>query len=458
MRRMLLLTMLTLAGCAAVGPDYQSPEVPVPSQWRLADREMRASAGPGWWRHFKDPVLEELIRIALEENKDLKISSARIEEYQARYAVTRAEQFPQIGAEASGTRSRAPSIGTPPGQAALSNNFQIAALLSYEVDLFGRLRRATEAARAELLGTEEGRRTVVLNLVTAVAREYVRLRSLDQQLAISRRTLATRAESLRIAKLRLQAGLTSELDMRQAEAEYQATALQIPALETAIAQQETAISLLLGRNPNAIARGRALDQLSPPPVPAGLPADLLRKRPDLRQAEQQLIAANANIGVARAAYFPTISLTGLLGSVSPQLENLFAGSTRTWNFGAQTSAPIFTAGKITAGVQVATALQRQALAHYEKTIQTAFGDVEDGLVLVHKARERLQIQQIQTESLRRYLYLAKRRYENGYTGYLEVVDAERNLFNAELAIVQDQSDLLAALINLYKAMGGGWMD
>lgn len=457
MRKIMLLTALTLAGCA-VGPDYQRPDVPIPPQWRLADGAMRAVASPGWWRRFQDPVLDELINIALRENKDLKIATARIEEYLGRYAFTRADQFPQLDAGASADRTRTPGSSNLSGDSTIRNNFEVAALLSFELDLFGRLRRATEAAQAELLATEEGRRTVILSLVTAVASNYVQLRSLDQQLAISRRTLDTRAESLRIARLRFKAGLTSELDVRQAEAEYQAAAVQIPQLETAVAQSEDAISLLLGRNPGAIARGHPLDRLGQPPVPAGLPSDLLERRPDIRQAEQQLIAANASIGVARAAYFPTISLTGLFGYVSPQLEDLFEGPSRTWKFGGGLTVPIFTAGKIAGQVQVAEALQQQALATYEKTIQTAFSEVEDSLIALRKGRERLRAQQAQTESLRRYLKLAKLRYDNGYTSYLEVVDAERNLFNAELATAQNQGDVLVALISLYKAMGGSWIE
>lgn len=458
MRKIMLLATLTLTGCA-VGPDYQRPEVPIPPQWRLADGEMRAVASPGWWRQFQDPVLDELVNIALRENKDLKIASARIEEYLGRYAFTRADQFPQLGADASGDRTRLPgSTSNPAGDSTIRNSFQAAALLSFELDLFGRLRRATESAQAELLATEEGRRTVILSLVTAVASSYVQLRSLDQQLEISRRTLDTRAESLRIAQLRFKAGLTSELDVRQAEAEYQSAAVQIPQLEIAVAQREDAISLLLGRNPGAIARGRALDRLAQPSVPAGLPSELLTRRPDIRQAEQQLVAANANIGVAKAAYFPVISLTGLLGYVSPQFEDLFEGPSRTWNFGGGLTVPIFTAGKIAGQIQATEAVQQQALANYEKSIQTAFAEVEDNLIALRKGRERLQAQQAQTESLRRYLKLAKLRYDNGYTSYLEVVDAERNLFNAELATAQNQSDVLVALIGLHKALGGGWID
>ncbi len=449
-----LATVLALAGCAAVGPDYQRPELPLPTQWRLAEGQGTATANLVWWRQFQDPVLEQLVDSALRENQDLRIASARIEEYLGRYAFTRADQFPQIGAEASGQRSRIPDGN---GDAITSNNYQAAAFVSFELDLFGRLRRATEAAQANLLASEEARRTVILSLVAAVANNYVQLRSLDRQLEIARRTLDTRKDSLRIAQLRFKAGLTSEMESRQAEAEYQATAVQVPQLEIAVVQREDSLSLLLGRNPGAITRGRALDQLAQPPVPAGLPSELLERRPDIRQAEQQLIAANANIGVAKAAYFPVISLTGLLGSISPELDDLFQGSSRTWSYGLGLTVPIFTAGKIAGQVQAAEAIQQQSLANYQKTIQTTFAEVEDGLIAVRKDQERLQAQRAQMEALSRYLRLAKLRYDNGYTSYLEVVDAERNLFNAELAYAQSQGELLSASIALYKAMGGGWI-
>jgi multidrug efflux system outer membrane protein len=458
-RHLVLITALSVVGCAAVGPDYQRPEVPVPAQWRLADGEGTAIANAGWWKQFQDPALDQLVDTALHENKDLKIASARIEEYLGRYAFTRADQFPQIGAEAGGERARTPEAGTTGVVGGTTSNiYQIGGLLSFELDLFGRLRRATEAARANLLATEEGRRTVILALVSAVASNYIQLRSLDQQLSIALSTLNTRKESVRIAKARFGVGLTSELDVSQAEAEYQATAVQIPQLEISVAQREDAISLLLGRNPEAIARGRSLDQLAQPPIPGGLPSALLEQRPDIRLAEDQLIAANADIGVAKAAYFPVISLTGLLGYVSPELDELFQGSSRTWNYGLGLTVPIFTAGKIGGQVQAAEAVQQELVGNYEKTIQTAFAEVDDSLIAVRKGNERLQAQRAQLAALGRYLQLAKLRYDNGYTSYLEVVDAERNLFNAQVAYAQTQGDVLQSLVGLYKAMGGGWVE
>ncbi|HMW44182.1 MAG TPA: efflux transporter outer membrane subunit, partial [Plasticicumulans sp.] len=317
---------------------------------------------------------------------------------------------------------------------------------------------ATESARADLLAQEEARRTVVLALVANVASGYVALRGLDQQLATTRATVSSRAESTRLARRRFEVGLTSELDARQAESEYESARALIPQYEAAIAQQENNLSLLIGRNPGPILRGRTLAQLRLPQAPAGLPSDLLARRPDIRQAEQQLIAANAQIGVARAAYFPSISLTAAIGSVSPQLSGLFEGPSRTWSYGGGLLAPIFTAGAIAGQVQAAEALQQQALENYRKSIQTAFAEVETGLVNARKLHDQLGAQARQTEALRRYLRLARLRYDNGYTSYLEVLDAERNLFSAELQLAQTRASELSAWVTVYRAMGGGWVE
>ena len=330
--------------------------------------------------------------------------------------------------------------------------------MSFELDLWGRLRRATEAARADLLATEEAQRTVILTLVSQLANSYVRLLDFDKQLAITRATLETRQESVRINRLRFQAGLISELDYQQALAEYQAAAVQAPLLERQIAQQENAISLLLGRNPGRVVREKDLDRLTLPAVPSGLPSDLLEQRPDIRQAEQQLISANAQIGVAKAAFFPTISLTGLPGMASNDLSDLFKGPSKTWQFAGQLAQPIFTGGTLTGQLQVAEALQQQALLNYQQTIQNAFAEVDNSLIGVAKLREQLEDQAAQVKALQRYLDLATLRYQNGYSDYLTVVDAERNLYGAQLSLAQTQGDLFIALVNLYKAMGGGWVE
>jgi len=457
MRKIVLLAVLSLAGCS-LAPTYQRPEVPVPAQWQVNIQTANDLANTSWWKQFRDPVLDDLIQTALQENKDVQIAAARVEEYMGRYGVTRSAQFPQVGANAAGARTRLSenppqTTGENPG-----NSFQVDLGVSFELDLWGKLRNASEAARAQLLATEEARRTVVLTLVSQVAASYVQLLDYDQQLTITRATLETRQESVRINGLRFKAGVISEMDYQQAVAEYQNAAVQVPLLERLIALQENAISLLLGRNPGKISRGVSLDRLAMPQVPGGLPSELLERRPDIRQAEQQLIAANALIGVAKAAFFPSISLTGLLGVASTDLSDLFEGSSRTWQFAGALAQPIFTGGALTGQLQVAEAVQKQALLNYQQVIQTAFTEVDNSLVSVAKLRDQLKDEAAQVNALQRYLDLAKLRYNNGYSDYLTVVDAERNLYSAQLQYVQDQGSLFAALVNLYKAMGGGWIE
>ncbi|HAS50236.1 MAG TPA: RND transporter, partial [Gammaproteobacteria bacterium] len=333
---------ITLGGCAAVGPDYERPAVEVPVNWQMSIQQANELANTRWWEQFQDPVLNELLQMALQDNKDVKIAAARVEEYLGRYGATRADQFPQVGVNADGSRTRnSESSGITLGENPV-NSYQIDLGVSFELDLWGKLRRATEAARADLLAIEENRRTVILTLVSQLANAYVQLLDYDQQLAVTQATLQTRRESVRINGLRFKAGLTSEMDYQQAVAEYQSAAVQVPVLEKQIAQQENAISLLLGRNPGRIVRGKGLDQLTLPTVPGGLPSDLLERRPDIRQAEQQLISANAQIGVAKAAFFPSISLTGLLGTASTDLSDLFKGSSNTWQFAGSLTQSIFT--------------------------------------------------------------------------------------------------------------------
>jgi multidrug efflux system outer membrane protein len=461
MMRKTLLTIaigLALGGCA-VGPTYERPEVPIPAQWEVNIQTANDLANTTWWEQFRDPVLNDLVRIALQENKDVQIAAARVEEYMGRYGVTRSEQFPQIGADVAGTRTRNSENGAiTPGTNPVSA-FQVDLGISFELDLWGKLRSATAAARAQLLATEEAKRTVILILVSQLANSYVQLLDYDKQLAVTRDTLRTRSESVRINGLRFKAGLISELDYQQAVAEYQNAAVQVPLLERQITQQENAISLLLGRNPGKIARGVvSLDQLALPQVPGGLPSDLLERRPDIRQAEQQLIAANAQIGVAKAAFFPSISLTGLFGYASTDLSDLFKGPSRTWQFAGALVQPIFTGGALTGQLQVAEAVQKQALLNYQQVIQNAFAEVDNSLVAVKKLREQLKDEAAQVNALQRYLDLATLRYQNGYSDYLTVVDAERNLYTAQLQYVQDQGSLFAALVNLYKALGGGWIN
>ena len=311
-----------------MGPNYQRPAVDTPETWRFEEKEVKDIVNTQWWEQFNDPVLNELITIALQENKDVKIAAAVIEEFMGRYGVIRAPLYPQIGAGASVGRDRATEEGPSPLSRAVenpANNYQVFLNASWEIDLWGKLRRATEAARADLLSTEEARRTVILSLVTSVAGAYINLRDLDKQLEIAKQTAKAREDSYKLFKLRFEGGVISELELNQVKSEYEAALAAIPVIEKTITQQENALSVLLGRNPGAIQRGKTVDELVLPAIPAGLPSDLLVNRPDIRQAEQDLISANAQIGVARAQYYPSISLTGLFGWASTDLSDLFQG-------------------------------------------------------------------------------------------------------------------------------------
>jgi multidrug efflux system outer membrane protein len=456
MRRLGCLWLCVLAGCA-VGPDYKRPAVDTPQTFRFQGNEARELANTAWWGQFRDPVLDELITVALRENKDVQIAAARIELFLGQYASTRSLLLPQVGADLNGTHGRPPASvpGLPGGP--VQNQYEAALSLSWELDLFGRRRRETEAARAQLLASEEGRRATVLILVSSVASSYITLRELERELQIARDTAASREGSFKLFKDRFEGGTVSELELSQSQSQYEASLVEIPRIEALIGQQENALSVLLGRNPGPIQAGQPLPAFVLPPVPAGLPSELLARRPDLRQAEQELIAANALIGAARAQYFPTISLTGLFGYISKDFANLFSGPAKVWSYGLAATAPIFTGGGIAGQVRQAEAQQQEALLRYRKAIQVAFQEVSDALLTHAKSRDQLGFQERELRTLRNYLELARLRYDEGYTSYIEVLDAERTLFEAEVAYTQTQSQVYVSLVNLYKAMGGGWV-
>jgi multidrug efflux system outer membrane protein len=444
-----------------VGPDYKRPSIDTPANWRFEDKEARDLANTAWWEQFKDPVLNGLVATALKENKDLLIATARVEEFFGRYFSTRGEQFPLIGGGGSASREEMTKKGPTPIPAGVDrtyNFYQGFLFGTWEIDFWGRYRRASEVAKAELFSTEEARRTVVLTLVGAVATVYVDLRALDKQLEITQNTAKTRKETLDLFQLRFDKGIISEVDLSQAEAEYQDAMARIPDIERAIGQRENALSVLLGRNPGPIPRGLTIDELVLPEVPAGVPSDLLERRPDIRRAEQTLVAANARIGVAKSLYFPTISLTGALGTVSTSLSDLFTGPSRIWNFGASANIPIFSAGRIGGEVKASESSQKQALYAYQQAIQNGFREVEDALIDRSKSKQRLDALERQVRALQNYARLARMRYDEGYTSYLEVLDAERSLFNVELTHTGSQYNMFRSLINIYKSMGGGWVE
>ncbi|MEW6077889.1 MAG: efflux transporter outer membrane subunit [Thermodesulfobacteriota bacterium] len=457
----LLITglVLTCLGCA-IGPDYKRPDVNTPDKWRVDYAEARDLTNTRWWEQFNDPVLNELITVALQENKDLLIASARVEQYLGLYGRTRSFLFPQIGASGSGYRERVTKDGRSPLPADMNpvdNSFQGLISAGWEFDIWGRNRRATEAARAELTGAEETRNAVMLTLVASVANTYIDLRDLDRELEITRQTAALRGATYDLFKERFASGVVSELELSQVRSEYEKALATIPRIEKSVIQTENALSILLGRNPAPITRGKDIDVLSIPCVPAGIPSDLLTRRPDIRQAEADLVAANARIGVARSQYFPSISLTGYDGTASAEFDELFDSSSHIWSYGLEATVPIFTFGRISGSVKAAEAMQQQTLFRYQQAIQNAFRDMDDALIDQQKSQEELAAQTRQVDALQNYARLARLRFDEGYTSYLEVLDAERSLFNEQLNLTQIQAGTLRSLVNLYKAMGGGWV-
>jgi outer membrane protein, multidrug efflux system len=443
-----------------VGPDYKRPAVDVPQTWRFEDKEAKNLANTVWWEQFNDPVLNELIGIALQENKDLKIAAARIEQFVGQYVTTRAALFPQLGAGGSGGGQRVTERGFTPLPSSVTNPNDVWEVFlngNWEIDIWGKIRRATEAARAGILSSEEGRRAVILTLVAAVASAYIDLRDADRESEISRKTAEAYKESLRIFELRFKEGFSSAVELNMIKAEYEQALARISFYEKTIPQLENALSILLGRNPGPIPRGKTLDELALPGVPAGLPSDLLEQRPDIRRAEQNLIAANAQIGVAKSLYYPSISLTGVFGFSSTDLSRLFRTTSQTWTLAVPVATPIFTAGAIRGQVKSAEALQQELLIRYLQIIQAAFREVDDSLVDQKHTREELEALGRRVAALREYARLAQVRFDNGYTSYLEVLDANRSLFEAELNFAQTKATLFRSFVSLYKAMGGGWV-
>ncbi|HEX3381189.1 MAG TPA: efflux transporter outer membrane subunit [Paraburkholderia sp.] len=458
-RLLACILLLGLGGCL-LGPNYERPAVDVPATYRFAQGEAAGIANATWWEQFQDPVLDQLITAALQDNRDVKVAAARVDEFRGQFLTTRSGLFPQVSAGADASRQRVSqteAVTVPSGVSPVYNQFDATLAVSWELDLFGKVRRETEAARANLLASEEGRRATILTLVSSVASAYINLRSLDRQLEIANETVESRKESVRVFEARFKYGEVSQMELAQSQSEYEAARVTVPQIEAQIGQQEDALSVLIGRNPGAILRGRELSQMGTPPIPEGLPSDLLERRPDVLEAEQALVAQNALIGAARALYFPSISLTGLFGSVSAQFSNLFEGPARVWSFAGSVTQPIFTAGNITGQVHQAEARQQEALYSYEKAIQVAFQEVEDSLISVQKTHQALDSLGSQVEALHTYAHLARQRYEGGYTSYIEVLDAERSLFNAQLSYTQNQGAVLTSYVTLYKAMGGGWV-
>jgi multidrug efflux system outer membrane protein len=457
---LIILFVFSLSACK-LGPNYVRPPVKPPDAWKENVQLDTSVANLPWFEVFQDPQLQDLIRISLEENKDLMIAVERIEEARAFYGFQKADLYPQVDANATIGHQEAShdSVVKIPEDVDTSRPiYQLNASVFWELDFFGRIRRATEAERAILLSTQEAQRFTVISLVAAVAQAYMELRDLDLRLEISRRTLISREEYVNLAKLRFEGGRTSELDWRQAEAEYYRTQAFVHDFEARVVQKENEISVLLGRNPSSITRGIGIDeQPVPAEVPAGLPSTLLERRPDILEAEQILISSNARIGEAKALLFPRISLTGFFGWETTELGNLATSPARTWSIAGNLLQPIFNAGKNQRRVEVTESQNRQTLYAYESVILQAFREVEDALIDYQKSGERRVAQKARVDAEQRVLALAEVRYKGGVADYLEVLDAQRSLFEAELDWAQSMRDQLVALVRLYKALGGGWI-
>jgi multidrug efflux system outer membrane protein len=445
-----------LTGCT-ISPDYLRPTIETPATWTISYQSAARMTDTVWWKQFNDPVLDNLIATALTSNLDLKAATARVDQYLGQWRTTRSEAFPQIGASASVLRQQDTKTGLSPGRSPYSY-YSGTLNASWEIDLWGRIRRGTEAAQAELMASEAGRRSILLTLVSNVAGNYIILRGLDRQLEIAKETERTYAESLRIFRLRHTHGTVSQLEVSQVESEYENARQTIPLLEGQIAQQEHLLALLIGHNPEPILRGRTIDQLTIPAIPAGLPSQILEQRPDIIEAEQALIAANARIGVAKSLYYPSISLTGALGIATIDSDKLFDNDSAAWGIGGDVLAPIFTFGAIEGQVMTAEAVQRETLYLYQQSIITAFREVEDALTATTKGRESQEAKGRRVKALETYARLAGKQYESGTTGYLQVLDANRSLFASQLDFVQTQTTVLASLVDVYRTMGGGWLD
>jgi multidrug efflux system outer membrane protein len=455
----IVVAALLLNACT-VGPHYKRPAATVPDTYRglAPDAGAQTSASLGdekWWTVFQDEELQKLIRQALAQNYDVRIAATRVLEAQAALGITRADQFPTISGGVSAYNDRYPRTKITP--AFETSPLQVNLSLVWQLDFWGQYRRATEAARANLLATEWGQKTVISSLVSSVATAYFQLLELDLEKTISEQTLGSRKESLNLVNIRFKGGTTGLLDVRQSEQLVYTASAAIADLERRIEQQENFISILLGQNPGPITRGKPLVETTiSPSVPAGLPSSLLERRPDIQSAEQQLIAANARIGVAKAAYFPSISLTGLAGYQSPALSNLFTGPAGLWSFGAQLTQPIFTAGKLRSNVRLTEAQKQEFVLTYQQSIQQAFREVSDSLIAYRKNQEFRAQQALVTAAAQDSTRLAGVRYQGGVTSYLEVLDMDTLSFEAQISLAQAQLNERLALVQLYNALGGGW--
>ncbi len=457
MARAAITAGLALAlGACAVGPDYERPALDMPEDWRVMPDEAVALANAEWWTQLGDPVLDELIATALSGNLDVRIAAARVERFSAALQVTRSALMPQLGYGVGAERSRASELLLPSGADPYSTQYQAALSASWQLDLFGRVRRESEAAQARVYASQQGQQGVMLSLTASVAAAYVSLRALDRQLEISRATAANHEDTLRIFRLQHQQGVVSRLEVAQAESQYEQAAATIPLLEGQVAAQENLLSILLGTPPAPVPRGLTLAELAVPAVPASLPSELLARRPDVLQAEQNLVAANADVGAAKALYFPDISLTGALGQVSAALGDLTDSAARSWSAGAAIAGPLFTGGAVSGQVAVAEAAREEALLGYEAAVLEALREVNDALAGVDATARNYAALERRADALRDFARLARMRFDAGAASYIDVLYADNELFAAELAAIAARQSQQVNMITLYRALGGGW--
>jgi multidrug efflux system outer membrane protein len=454
-----ILASILIGGCT-VGPNYHRPAVQTPTGYRdlrespQAQEQAASFADLPWWQVFQDPRLQELIRTALKQNYDMQLATERINAERAQLSITRSQLFPQAQGSGNFTGGKEQNFQSK------SNFLALTADAAFQLDLFGKLRRETEAARAQLLATEDAQRTVMLTLVSDVASDYFNLLQLDLELQITRDTAKTQEDSVKLTSFRLNHGVAIKLDVLQAQQVLDTAIAQIPDLERQIGQEEDAISILIGDYPHDVPRGNPLvEQALPPDVPPGLPSSLLERRPDIREAEQTLIAANAEIGVAKAEFFPQISLTGSGGGSfgrSTVFSSLMSSQTSIWSYGVQVSQPIFAGGAIRGNLHLAESQHEQALIAYKQAIQHAFGDVSDALIAYQKFHEVRIGQEQVVGDLEESVRLSTMRYQGGTTTYLEVLDGQRSLFAAQLTLAEARGNEYQSLVQLYRALGGGW--
>jgi multidrug efflux system outer membrane protein len=448
-----------LTGCV-VGPDYQRPDVVMPEAWRIDYGSAEDLSNARWWQQFNDLVLDGLIETALKENLDIRIAASRVDQFLGQLGTTRSEFFPQLGGGGGVSRNRISeeAFGSAPGSDPYYTQYEAALGASWQLDLFGRVQRQTESVQAQVYSSEQGRRGVILSVVTGVTSSYIALRGLDRQLVIAKETELSYKGSLELFKLRHKYGTVSQLEVDQVDSQYRQAMAAVPLIEAQIAAQENLISILLGRPPGQMARGETLDNMNIVGVPEALPSSLLIRRPDIQQAEQNLISANATVGVAESLYYPDISITGTFGKASEDLGDLLDSSARIWDVGASITAPIFTFGRIEGQIQSAEAVRQQAEDRYRFTILSALKEVNDALVSTDKTSRNFQALKQRERALASYARLAAMRFESGVASYLEVLYANNELFQAQLDTVSSQIGYYSSLINVYKSMGGGWVD